>query len=45
MEKRKRLLSKGADTARKEHHGEGVDGSGAGGGAMKKGSAKCPHNR
>jgi hypothetical protein len=22
-----------------------VDGAGAGGGAMKKGSAKCPHNR
>ncbi len=45
MEKRKRLLSEGADTARKEQHGEGVDGAGAGGGAMKKGSAKCPHNR
>jgi hypothetical protein len=38
-------LSEKADTARKKQHGQGVDGAGAGGGAMKKGSAKCPHNR
>ena len=45
VEKRKRPLSEGAGTAGKAQRGEGVGGAGAGGGAVKKGGAKCPHNR
>jgi hypothetical protein len=45
VEKRKRALPEGAGTAGKAQRGEGVGGAGAGGGAVKKGPAKCPHNR
>jgi hypothetical protein len=45
VEKRKRPLAEGAGTAGKAQRGEGVGGAGAGGGAVKKGAAKCPHNR
>ncbi len=45
VEKRKRHLSEGAGTAGKAQRGEGVGGAGAGGGAVKKGGGKCPHNR
>ncbi len=37
MEKRKRPLSEGAGTAGKTQRGKGVDGTGKGGGAVKKG--------
>jgi hypothetical protein len=43
-EKRKRPLSEGAGTG-KAQRGEGVAGAVEGEGAVKKGRAKCPHNR
>ena len=45
VEKRKRPLSEGAGTAGKAQREKEVGGAGAGGGAVKKGGAKCPHNR
>jgi hypothetical protein len=45
VEKRKRPLAEGAGTAGNAQRGEGVGGAGAGGGTVKKGAAKCPHNR
>ena len=45
VENRKRPLSEGAGTAGKVQRGEGVDGAGAAGGAVKKGRAKCPRHR
>jgi hypothetical protein len=45
VEKRKRPLSEGVGTAGKAQRGEEVGGAGAGGGAVKKARAKCPHNR
>jgi hypothetical protein len=45
VEKRKRPLSEGAGTAGKAQCGKEVGGAGAGAGAVKKGGAKCPHNR
>jgi hypothetical protein len=41
---RRRPLSEGAGTAGKAQRGEGVDGTVAGGGAVKKGRAKYQHN-
>jgi hypothetical protein len=43
VKKRKRDLSEGAGG--KAQAGEGVGLTGAGGGAVKKGNSKCPHNR
>jgi hypothetical protein len=45
VEKRERALSEEAGTTGKAQREEGVGGAGAGGGAVKKGGAKCPHNR
>ena len=45
VEKRRCPLSEGTGTTGKAHRGEGVGGAGAGGGAVKKGGAKWPHNR
>jgi hypothetical protein len=45
VEKRRHPLPEGVGTAGKVQRGEGVGGAGAGGGAVKKRGAKCPHNR
>ena len=44
LEKRKRPSSEGAGTVGKTQGGQRVGGEGSGGGAVKKGPAKCPHN-
>ena len=44
VQKRKRPSAEGGGTA-EDQHGGGVGGVGGGGGDVKKGRAKCPHNR